>query len=74
MGEETPRDTYVRTLAYAVTIAGSEMTLAVRLRTTPSQLKKWLAGVEPIPDRAFLDAVDIVVSAQAAVGYGATQN
>ena len=58
------RDTYRRTLVSAVSIAGSDLALAVRLKATPNQVKKWLAGVEPIPDAAFLDAVDIVVSAQ----------
>lgn len=58
------RDTYLRTLQSAMTIAGSELVLAVRLRTDPGQIKKWLAGAEAIPDAAFLDAVDIVVTAQ----------
>jgi DNA-binding transcriptional regulator YdaS (Cro superfamily) len=58
------RDTYRRTLASAASIAGSDLALAVRLKTTPNQVKKWLAGVDPIPDAAFLDAVDIVVTAQ----------
>ena len=58
------RETYRNTLLRALAIAGSDLALAVRLDATPSQVKKWLAGVEAIPDAAFLDAVDIVVTAQ----------
>ena len=58
------RGTYRNTLLRALAIAGSDLALAVRLSATPNQVKKWLAGIEPIPDAAFLDAVDIVVTAQ----------
>jgi hypothetical protein len=57
------RDTYRNILQYALAIAGSEPALAVRLRAPIVRLRLWLDGGVPIPDTAFLDAVDLVVSA-----------
>lgn len=57
------RDTYRNILQYALSIAGSEPALAVRLRAPVPRLRLWLDGGVPIPDTAFLDAVDLVVSA-----------
>ena len=55
-------ETYRSTLQYALVLAGSELALSVRLRVPLGTLRNWLEGIEPIPDRAFLDAVDVVVS------------
>ena len=57
------RETYRQTLQYALSIAGSELALAARLKVTPGKLKNWLSGIEAVPDQAFLDAVDVIVSA-----------
>jgi len=57
------RATYRNTLQYALAIAGSELALSARLGATISLVKRWLNGTEPIPDSAFLDAVDVIVSA-----------
>jgi transcriptional regulator with XRE-family HTH domain len=49
-------------LAYALALtAGSENELARLLMVTVPQLTNWLNGVDAIPDRVFLGAVDIVV-------------
>ena len=57
------RDTYRDTLAYALAIAGSEQALAEKLRVAVPQLENWLGGVDEIPDRVFLAAVDVVADA-----------
>jgi hypothetical protein len=56
-------ETYRRTLEYALAIAGSESVLSVRMKVTPGTLKNWLCGISPVPARAFLDAVDIILAA-----------
>ena len=57
------RDTYRDTLSYALAIAGSEQALAEKLKVSVPQLENWLTGVEHIPDRVFLAAVDVVADA-----------
>ena len=57
------RETYRNTLQYALAIAGSELTLSVRLKVTVSKLRIWLDGIEEVPVTAFLDAVDMVSAA-----------
>ena len=57
------RDTYRDTLAYALAIAGSEQALAEKLKVTVPRLENWLGGIEEIPDRVFLAAVDVVADA-----------
>lgn len=56
-------ETYRRTLEYALAIAGSELALSLRMKISPGILKNWLSGIAEITDRAFLDAVDIIVKA-----------
>jgi hypothetical protein len=56
-------ETYRRTLEYALAIAGSESALSVRMKLSPGTLKNWLCGIAPVPDRAFIDAVDIILGA-----------
>lgn len=58
-----PEETYRRTLEYALGIAGGEVALSVRLRVPLGILQNWLSGITPIPDSAFLDAVDVIVKA-----------
>ena len=58
MGE---RDTYRDTLTYALAIAGSERELAEHLRVGVRQVENWLGGVDPIPDRIFHAALDVVI-------------
>jgi hypothetical protein len=57
------RETYRATLQYAVEIAGSEPALAARLNVPLGLLKNWLDGIAEAPTSAFLDAVDVIVSA-----------
>ena len=56
------RETYRGTLTYALSIAGSERALAVRLNIPIPQLLNYLYGVEPIPNEMFLLAVDVVLA------------
>jgi len=58
-----PEETYRRTLEYALGIAGGELALAAQLKVPPGVLKNWLSGITPVPDSAFLDAVDVIVKA-----------
>lgn len=57
------RATYRNILQQALTLAGSEPALAARLRAPLPRLQLWLQGAMPIPEIAFLDAVDLVLSA-----------
>ena len=57
----TDRNTYRNTLAYALAIAGGELELAELLGVRVPQLENWLNGVDDIPDRVFLAAVDVIV-------------
>lgn len=57
------RATYLNTLKYALAIAGSEQTLALRLRVSTATLNVWLHGTDRIPTAVFLDAVDVIVAA-----------
>jgi len=54
------RETYRTTLRRALLVAGGGLQLSVRLQVSPAQLDRWLLGTDPIPARAFLDAVDII--------------
>jgi len=63
VGPIEDRDTYINTLKYALAIAGSELTLSVRLRVPVARLQIWLKGVEPIPTAAFLAALEVIVTA-----------
>jgi len=56
-------DTYRSTLHYALAIAGSELNLAVRLGVPVGELKNWLDGIVHVPDRVFLQTVDIIIGA-----------
>jgi hypothetical protein len=55
--------TYINTLRYALAIAGSELTLSVRLKVPVARLEIWLKRIEPVPSAAFLAAVDAIVAA-----------
>lgn len=55
------RDTYRNTLTYALALAGGESELAELLNATVPQIENWLNGIDDIPDRVFLKAVDVVV-------------
>jgi hypothetical protein len=59
-------DTYRKTLTYALTVAGGEPALALRLNVSVERLRSWLGGSERIPDAAFLQAVDVIVAANQA--------
>lgn len=54
------RDTYRNTLTYALAIAGGAIELAELMKVKVPQIENWLNGIDDIPDRAFLDAVDVV--------------
>ena len=55
------RDTYLDTLTYALAIAGGTRELAEHLGVGVRQVDNWLQGVEPIPDRIFHSALDVVI-------------
>ena len=58
------RETYRKTLQHALAVAGGEFNLSVRLKVPATKLRDWLSGVAPVPDQAFLDAVDLLSAAQ----------
>ena len=55
------RDPNLDTLTYALAIAGSERQLAEHLRVSVAQVVNWLRGADPIPDRIFHAALDVVI-------------
>jgi DNA-binding transcriptional regulator YdaS (Cro superfamily) len=57
------RESFRNTLTYAVSIAGSERDLALRLNVPLPLLMNWLSGIEAVPPQIFLQAVDVVLGA-----------
>lgn len=56
------RDAYRDTLTYALALAGGgELELARLLKVKLPQLENWFSGIDDIPDRVFLAAVDVIV-------------
>ena len=60
------KETYRRTLEYALGIAGGELALSVRMKVPLALLRNWLAGISEIPTAAFLDAIDVITAASPA--------
>lgn len=56
------RETYRKTLEEAALLAGGEANLSVRLKVDVGTLHDWIAGAQPVPDYAFLDAVDVITA------------
>jgi hypothetical protein len=56
-------DTRLKTLHQALAILGTTEALAEKLKVRPIQLAAMLSGTLPIPNRIFLQAVDIVLEA-----------
>ena len=54
-------DSRRRILARSLELVGDREELARLLHTRPILLDAWLAGVTIIPERAFLQAVDIIL-------------
>ena len=50
----------IRTLKRALEKLGTKERLAAALEMTPAELDDYLAGRKPLPNQAFLDALDIV--------------
>ena len=61
-------ETYRRTLEQAALLAGGTLNLSVRLKVPMDRLQNWLSGTEPVPDHAFLDAVDVITAAKLRAG------
>jgi transcriptional regulator with XRE-family HTH domain len=59
MGKHSKNQVLLR----ALEIAGSREQLAKKLGVLPGQLRTWLSGSREVPDRVFLAAVDIVLTA-----------
>lgn len=57
------RSLYSETLREAVLALGDEQSLAARLGAEVDFLKKWLAGEERPPLRAFLESLDVIAEA-----------
>jgi len=55
------RDTYRDTLFYALAIAGDKRKLARGLKAPVRQVENWLTGAEPVPERIFQAALDMVI-------------
>jgi hypothetical protein len=55
------REPYRTTLAYALALVSGKNELAARLRVTVPMLDNWLAGIDDVPDRIFMAAVDVVI-------------
>jgi hypothetical protein len=51
---------YAQTLKRAAQIVGGREPLAAHLQVLPTQLARWLDGVEPAPAHVFLKAVDLL--------------
>ena len=56
------RETYRKTLEQAAVLAGGELNLSVRLKIPVTMLQTWIAGHAPVPDDAFLAAVDVITA------------
>jgi hypothetical protein len=50
-----------RTLHRACLIVGGAEVLAKRLEVSTAHIEKWLRGEEPVPERVFLHAVEVVL-------------
>ena len=50
-----------RTLHRACLIVGGAEALAKRLEVSTADVERWLRGEEPVPERAFLHGVEIVL-------------
>ena len=61
----THGETYRNTLTYALAIAGNERALAERLGVNVQEILNWMMGIEPVPTKVFLKAVDVVLAATA---------
>jgi hypothetical protein len=56
----TAAELYVRTLRRAAELDGIQA-LARRLKISPHTLLNYLEGKQPIPERVFLDAIDVLM-------------
>ena len=63
MEPDSARETYRKTLIYAVAMVGNERLLAERLGVNAQQVLDWTNGIEPVPAAIFLKTVDVVVTA-----------
>ncbi len=57
-----------RTLHRACLVVGGADALAKRLEVSAADVERWLLGEEPVPERAFLHAVEIVLLHASSVG------
>jgi DNA-binding transcriptional regulator YdaS (Cro superfamily) len=57
---------YLKTLVRAVTVAGGEQNLALRLEVTPSELSSWLRAMATPPHEIFLKASRLINEAELA--------
>lgn len=55
---------HVRTLERALEVVTTKQRLATALKVSLENLEKYLAGTEPLPQHAFLEALDIVAAGQ----------
>ena len=53
---------HIRTLERALEIVSTKQRLATALKVSLDELEKYLAGIEPLPQHAFLGALDIVAA------------
>jgi hypothetical protein len=56
------REPYRNTLIYALSLVSGKHELAARLSVSIPLLDNWLARIDPIPDRIFMAAVDVIVA------------
>jgi len=56
------REPYRNTLTYALALVGGRYELAARLNVGVQVLDNWLSGIEAVPDRVFMAAVDVIVA------------
>lgn len=54
------RNRQTETLLYAAAILGGTERLARFLNVSGTRLARWLAGEEPPPEQAYLDALDVL--------------
>jgi hypothetical protein len=61
-GIDPTADLYVRTLHRACEKLGGVKAVAARLKVPPMAVIRWLDGASPVPQSAFLTAVDTILS------------
>jgi len=55
------REPHRNALRYALALVGGKHELAARLNVSIPTLDNWLCGIDAVPDRVFMAAVDVII-------------